>query len=342
MNDAQDKSLQEDPEVSEEIVMDEVAESRPVVKKKSGFLGFLIVLLLLVGAAGAAWYYQSMWLPQVQDGAQQAQLKIKQAKAWLDDSLSFWEKSEQVTVAEPKVTPAEVTTENEKPNHVVAAIAEPKSVAEETVEVDNKALENNAGVTEPAPEVIETETVTATQETSEPSIVPDAPVASETDEVVAMVEAVVEEPVAEEPVVTKEEKVVPENVASQIVENKTAIIATETPAMKLLAEIKRPAVDLAAARQAFWQRDLPKAEALYKEQIKNAQVDSDSWGELGNIYYFQAKWQLAATAYTEASLILLDKGDYPQAMFLRYIVMGLDPVQGKRIDEHLQALQAPL
>lgn len=334
MNDAQDKSLQEDPEVNEEVMMDEVVESRPIVKKKSGFLGFLIVLLLLVAAGGAGWYYQSMWLPQVQDGAQQAQLKIQQAKAWLDDALSFGKKSEQVIVAEPKVMPAEVTTENNKPNYVVAAISEPKSVAEEKVKEDNKALENKAVVAEPVLEVIETETVTATQEASE---TPAAPEVSETDEVVAMVEAVIEEPV-----VTKEEKVVPENVTPQIVENITSITVTETPAMKLLAEIKRPAVDLADARQAFWQRDLPKAEALYKEQIKNSQVNADSWGELGNIYYFQAKWQLAATAYTEASLILLDKGVYPQAMFLRYIVMGLDPVQGKRIDERLQALQAPL
>ena len=339
MNDAQDKSLQEDPEINEEVVMDEVAESRPVEKKKSGFLGFLIVLLLLVAAGGASWYYQSMWLPQVQDGAQQvqgvakqAQLKMQQAKAWLDDSLSFGKKSEPVIVAEPKIS-----KENNKPKYVVAAISEPTPVVEEKVEEDNKPLENNVVVTESVPEVIETETVTATQEASEPSITPAESVVSETDDVVAMVEAVIEEPV-----VTKEENVVPENVTSQIVENKNSITVTETPAMKLLAETKRPAVDLADARQAFWQRDLPKAEALYKEQIKNAQVDSDSWGELGNIYYFQAKWQLAATAYTEASLILLDKGDYPQAMFLRYIVMGLDPVQGKRIDERLQALQAPL
>ena len=315
MNDAQDKSLQEDPEINEEVVMDEVAESRPVAKKKSGFLGFLIILLLLVAAGGAGWYYQSMWLPQVQDGAQQAQLKIQQAKVWLDDLLSFGKKSEQVTAAESKDMPAEVMKEHNKPKYVVAAIAEPKPVVEENIEEDNKAIEKDVVVTEPVPEAIETET----------------------DEVVSVVEAVVEEPV-----ITKEEKVVPENVASQIVENNTSITVTEMPVMKLFAETTRPTVDLADARQAFWQRDLPKAEALYKEQIKNSQVDADSWGELGNIYYFQAKWQLAATAYTEASLILLDKGDYPQAMFLRYIVMGLDPVQGKRIDERLQALQAPL
>ena len=114
-------------------------------------------------------------------------------------------------------------------------------------------------------------------------------------------------------------------------------------------QVKEPApvkakqeIDLAQARQAFWQRDLPKAEALYKQQIETAHANANSWGELGNIYYLQAKWQLAARAYTEAALLLLDKGDFPQAMFMRYIVMGLDPVQVKRIDERVKALQAPL
>lgn len=332
MNDAQDKSLQEDPEVNEEVMLDEVVESRPVVKKKSGFLGFLIVLLLLVGAAGAAWYYQSMWLPQVKDGAKQAQIKVQQAQVWLNNLFSFGEEKDRMAAPTPKTKPAETVVEDSKPSYVVAAISEPKPVTAEKVEEDNKALENKVIVTEPVSEVIETETANATQETA--TAIQEA---SETDEVVAMVEAVVEEPVA-----IKEEKVVTENVTSQAVESKVPSAEIETPAMKLLAETKRPAVDLAGARQAFWQRDLPKAEALYKEQIKNSQVDADSWGELGNIYYFQAKWQLAATAYTEASLILLDKGDYPQAMFLRYIVLGLDPVQAKRINERLQALQAPL
>jgi len=337
MNDAQDKSLQEDSEAKEEIVMDEVAESRPVEKKKSGFLGFLIVLLLLVGVAGAAWYYQSMWLPQVKDGAKQAQIKVHQAQVWLNNLFLFGEEKDRMAAPMPKTKPAETVVEDSKPSYVVAAIAEPKPVTAEKVEEDNKMLENEVVVTEPVAEVLET--VTATQEVPEAVIAtqnisdtPTASVASETDEVVAMVEAV-----SKEPVVTN-----PENVTAEVVENKTPIIVTETPAVKLLADTKRPTADLANARQAFWQRDLPKAEALYKEQIKISQVDADSWGELGNIYYFQAKWQLAATAYTEASLILLDKGDYPQAMFLRYIVMGLDSVQARRIDERLQALQAPL
>lgn len=339
MNDAQDKSLQEDPEAKEEVVMDEVAESRPVEKKKSGFLGFLIVLLLLVGAAGAAWYYQSMWFPQVKDGAKQAQIKVHQAQAWLNNLFLFGEEKDRMAAPMPKTKPAETVAEDSKPGYVVAAIAEPKPVAEEKVEEDSKTLENKVVVTEPVVEVLETETVTATLEapeaemaTQDVSETPTASVASEADEVVAMVEAV-----AEEPVVTK-----PENVTAEVVENKASITVNETPAAKLLADTKRPTAELARARQAFWQRDLPKAEALYKEQIKISQVDADSWGELGNIYYLQAKWQLAATAYTEASLILLEKGDYPQAMFLRYIVMGLDSVQARRIDQRLQALQAPL
>ena len=119
-------------------------------------------------------------------------------------------------------------------------------------------------------------------------------------------------------------------------------VLSPTTAEKTVSPMPKKSVDLAQARQAFWQRDLPKAEALYKQQIETAKPDANSWGELGNIYYLQAKWKQAAAAYTEAALLLLDKGDFPQAMFMRYIVTGLDPAQTQRIDERLEALQAPI
>jgi len=96
------------------------------------------------------------------------------------------------------------------------------------------------------------------------------------------------------------------------------------------------------ARQAFWSRDLVTAEKLYMQLIKNDVQNTDAWGELGNLYYLQAKWPQAATAYTEAALRLLDKGEYPRAMFLHYIVRGLDPRQASRVDEQLRRMQTPV
>lgn len=100
------------------------------------------------------------------------------------------------------------------------------------------------------------------------------------------------------------------------------------------------AVSLAQARQAFWARDLVKAETLYRELLEHESGTADAWGELGNLYYGQAKWQQAAEAYSEAAIQLLGQGQYQQAMFLHYVVRGLDPVQAGRIDAKLRAMQA--
>ena len=348
MSDAQDKSLQKDPEiestdVSEEVVMDEVSEDRSVSKKKSGFTGFLITLVLLSGAAGAGWYYQSMWLPQVKDsaaqvknGAEQAQLtiesKVQQAQAWLNDLLSFDKGRDRMAAPMPKQEPVETTIESSKPNYVVAAISDP--VPEPSLELKSDAKEEVVVVegsvtSEPEEQVNEVAEVAAEIENPAVAVVVTEPVVVEVNEAPA--------PVAEVVAAVGEEVHAP-----IAVESKVSVVASEVPAIKPAQEIKRGVVNLAEARQAFWQRDLPKAEALYKKQINSSVADADSWGELGNIYYFQAKWQLAATAYTEAALLLLNKGDFPQAMFLRYIVTGLDPTQVRRIDERVQALQAPL
>lgn len=324
MSDAQDKSAAEQTTtttdaVEEEIIMDEVAEERPVTSKKSGFTGFLVVLVLLGAGAGAGWYYQAMWWPQVQDGFAQTKDKMQQAKTWVNSLMPSDEEHDVMAAPESKVETSNSAETVSKPNYVVSAISEPAPIVtkQPIAVVLDEAKETKK-------EVVATEQVNEVAETL----------------------ADIEKPktATEEIMIAKVEPVVPEVMVAEATKSNVATLISEIPVAKQGSQVKaKPnVVDLAGARQAFWQRDLPKAEALYKEQIKNSQVNKDSWGELGNIYYFQAKWKQAASAYTEAALILLDKGDYPQAMFLRYIVMGLDPVQTRRIDERLQALQAPL
>lgn len=92
------------------------------------------------------------------------------------------------------------------------------------------------------------------------------------------------------------------------------------------------------ARQAFWARDLLRAENSYRQLIEGGQGSADTWGELGNVYYLQAKWPQAAEAYTEASLLLIDLNAVPQAMYLHHIVMRMDRQQAIRIDEKLRSL----
>jgi len=96
-------------------------------------------------------------------------------------------------------------------------------------------------------------------------------------------------------------------------------------------------MSLAEARQAFWARDMAKAERLYQIITKADAGNIDAWGELGNIYYIQSRWQEAAAAYTEVALRLVEMGDIPQAMYLQQLVSRLDGKQAQRIHESLRS-----
>lgn len=72
-------------------------------------------------------------------------------------------------------------------------------------------------------------------------------------------------------------------------------------------------MSLGDARKAFWEKDLVKAERLYRVITNADEANIDAWGELGNIYYMQARWQEAANAYAEVTLRLIEKKDMPQA-----------------------------
>lgn len=98
-------------------------------------------------------------------------------------------------------------------------------------------------------------------------------------------------------------------------------------------------MSLSEARQAYWSKDLPKAERLYQKIIKTDKGNIDAWGELGNIYYMQSRWQEAAAAYTEVALHLIDKGDIPQAMYYQQLINRLDNKQAQRIHERLRSQQ---
>ena len=98
-------------------------------------------------------------------------------------------------------------------------------------------------------------------------------------------------------------------------------------------------MSLAEARQAFWARDMAKAERLYQIITKADVGNINAWGELGNIYYMQSRWQDAAMAYTEVALRLVEMGDIPQAMYLQQLVGRMDATQAQRIHERLLSQQ---
>ncbi len=140
----------------------------------------------------------------------------------------------------------------------------------------------------------------------------------------------------EEPVINSTPVETTENVPA--VNDDAVIEQVKTPVLAPIISNTNVA-SLSQARQAFWARDLVKAETLYRELLNAESNSADAWGELGNLYYGQAKWQQAAESYSEAAIQLLEQGQYQRAMFLHYVVRGLDPAQAARIDEKLRAMQ---
>ena len=106
----------------------------------------------------------------------------------------------------------------------------------------------------------------------------------------------------------------------------------------LLSQESEKSSSIDDARKAFWARDLPKAERLYRILTKDTDADINAWGELGNIYYMQARWKEAAKAYAEVALRLIDKKDLQQAAFFHHLVSQMDQEQSARINQHLRSL----
>ena len=109
--------------------------------------------------------------------------------------------------------------------------------------------------------------------------------------------------------------------------------------MLLSHESEKP-TSIDDARKAFWARDLPKAERLYRILTQAEDTDINAWGELGNIYYMQARWKEAANAYAEVALRFIDKEEMQQAAFFHYLVNQMDREQSARINKRLVSLNA--
>lgn len=91
-----------------------------------------------------------------------------------------------------------------------------------------------------------------------------------------------------------------------------------------------------AARQAFWNKDLEAAAEHYKALLETeAASDADIHGELGNVYYAAGRWQEAGSAYFEAAIRLLDRGEANRAHYLYKVIQGLDAEHAAELGERL-------
>jgi tetratricopeptide (TPR) repeat protein len=96
--------------------------------------------------------------------------------------------------------------------------------------------------------------------------------------------------------------------------------------------------ELIQAREAFWNRDLAKAESLYSELTTKQPDYPDLWGEMGNVYLAQNKVKEAADAYYKAAELLIDEGRLRQVGQLMGVIQMADPDKAMILDKKIQGL----
>ncbi|MBN4063564.1 hypothetical protein JYT79_02160 [Cardiobacterium sp. AH-315-I02] len=91
------------------------------------------------------------------------------------------------------------------------------------------------------------------------------------------------------------------------------------------------------ARKSFYQRDYALSEKMYQSVIDNTEDNYDAYGELGNVYFNQRKNELAAAAYYEAAVILVNKGQARRARSLVGLLRSLDKSKADELQKLMES-----
>lgn len=135
---------------------------------------------------------------------------------------------------------------------------------------------------------------------------------------------------APQSVVTQPEIIVAEKIEQAAAES----VSQQTPVSQVIADsVNVPENDaketsdydvLVNARNAFNYGNLSLSEKFYQELADRDANNPDVYGELGNVYYAQGKWQQAGRAYYEAAARLIRQGRKDQVVYLQRVIKGLD------------------
>ena len=90
---------------------------------------------------------------------------------------------------------------------------------------------------------------------------------------------------------------------------------------------------LASAREAFWLHNYDDAEKNYRALTELEPQNPDGYGELGNMYFSQGRWEDAAAAYYEAGIRLVGEGRLDSARELVNVIRGLNGKQADELDK---------
>lgn len=92
---------------------------------------------------------------------------------------------------------------------------------------------------------------------------------------------------------------------------------------------------LISARNAFNQGDMLGSENYYIQLTELDHDNADIFGELGNVYYSQGKWDEAGQAYYEAAIRLVTERKYEQVNYLQQVIRGLNTELAEKLTQRM-------
>ena len=300
----------------------------------------LKIILPIVAIGLLLYFRQAIFMPPVYQHVDKAEVYLEdrfqiQIPTYINKALE--EKEPETIVVTEVVECPEVVEETAEADVVsesetdVTVVTEQSEEAVDTTPVAEQQTEDQQAIVQ-----AEVEQVESTVSQPEPSV--DMKIIENMSSTVDMINekmdqivTVVEEKVA---ALTADETA---KQSAPVVEAPTQQAPTQAVEPKTVANASEDANSnlLHTARQAFWKGNIDAAEKLYLDLIDAEANNPDAYGELGNIYYTQGKWDKAGKAYYEAALIMLEQGNTQQVNYLLRVIQGLDAASAEKLKQKI-------
>ncbi len=92
---------------------------------------------------------------------------------------------------------------------------------------------------------------------------------------------------------------------------------------------------LSEARRAYWKGELDRAIGYYRQLTQDYPEEPDFFGELGNVFREQGEMDLAAKAYYDAAVLLVQRGEQERARGLAEAISRLSTAYEEQLQELL-------
>lgn len=139
----------------------------------------------------------------------------------------------------------------------------------------------------------------------------------------------------EENIVKKEETTVFDNKKRVIEPKNENVTVEELPVAVKDSDTSSERDLLISARSAFNQGEMIESEKFYIELTQLDNDNPDIFGELGNVYYAQGKWEQAGQAYYEAAVRLITDRNYEQVHYLQQVINGLNTEYAEKLSQFM-------